>query len=707
MADDNMSLDEFFAKAKEVAGIDVSKLTDYVEKLKAGGVNSLSFAAGLEAVKGAASAVVDGLAAIARALGVDELKGKAALDSISGFLREGQAGGATTAASLMSVGLALEPLLGILPKGIRSFGELGEAGINSATQISDSFTALTPLMTKFLGVLGKDNAAGMMAFGEQLVKSADLSRNLESNLIGLAAAAGDLGSITDASTGNLMDLTTATSTFATFTYETAQATGTSVSAVASYAQQLGKIPGALRENVDTGSVAVGSMNMLAASMAVATSFGMKYSDMVSQLDSVYRKFNLTGTDAISIVAQMASTAQELKLPMDLVSQTITDMSGKFLMFGDNTQSAVRIVQSFGKAFKESGLSPEGITKLMSSMTAGMAQMDLGTKAFVSGSTGGRGGLAGAFEMDLAMKRGDMGSVMSKAMEAMRKEIGGKIVTLEETVQTPALAGQMMKQIAFLRDVLHMAGSNEEAYRILDAMKKGAPGEIAKAKPEDATVALRTATERGVSIQERHTDILKQSANYLAHLTNLQAIQTDIMRRKFLGKEGEGDVAESIRRSMEASRKAGTSGLGGGGPGSGLLTFGGAMERATESGGKGLTDFAASAFSGIMDKAAGGRIAEKFGPAMGIETITEGIAAPGTAANVMRPATRAEVAAGEAGRPGRAGTPGAPGQTPKEITVTVVLEPKGELVNFIKAHTNKNKDAAMSTIMSYPGVDLGY
>jgi hypothetical protein len=687
------TLDQLTAAADKLGGDVKDKVLAFVAAQKAAGVATVSLTTLVTGLGHSVAAIAPHLASAAAALNLVTMNAEQAAKKLFSGFGTGAESSDKLRSSIVAVGLTLEPLfMNILPRGTAMFGELGSAGVNAGAQISDTFTTLQPILA---GILG-EKYAGMVSSFAQI---ADGSRNLEANLIGLASASGDLDAFMSSLTGDIDNLSSATTTFAAYTYEAAQATGSTVSQAATYASQLGKIPGALRENISLQGVQNTSMNMLTASMTLATSFGMNYGNMANTLNDLFRKFNVTGQHSLEIIAQMATTAQELKLPMDLVSQSVMDMSSKFLMFGDNTQSAINIMQTFGKAFQESGLSPEGITKLIGTMTTGLAQMDIGTKAFVSGASGGRGGLAGAFELDLAMKRGDMGSVMAKAMQAMQREVGGRIVTLEETVQTPALAGQMMKQIAFLRDVMHMAQTPEEAYRVLDAMKKGAPGELGK--PVDTQAALRVATERGVSIQERHTDILRQSANYLSHISQLQQIQLDEWRRKLFGTSGA--VRGAIEERMTAGREAAVTGLGIGAAGSGrgeMTTLEEARAEATRVGPE--FDAIATGIKGSVGEWWDRTLASGAGMGLGGATTPATAMGPATVpahpATALAPAhtaptTGAGVRAGE--RPGT-GAPTAPRET------VVKLELTGDLGKYIRFLGNKGKDANVLTLMGHPG-----
>jgi hypothetical protein len=146
-------------------------------------------------------------------------------------------------------------------------------------------------------------------------------------------------------------------------------------------------------------------------------------------------------------------------------------------------------------------------QVISSMTEGIRTMDRGRQAFISSATGGPGGLAGAFQMELAMQEGRMDEVLSKTMTAMQQQFGSQVLTLKDAAENPALAGEFYKQVQYLTQVAGVAKDDREAYRILEAMQSGVTDMLTPAGEEDGTKALLSATERGTAEQQRTTSIL--------------------------------------------------------------------------------------------------------------------------------------------------------------------------------------------------------
>ena len=193
------------------------------------------------------------------------------------------------------------------------------------------------------------------------------------------------------------------------------------------------------------------------------------------------------------------------------------------MFGDNTGAATKVVHAFDSAFKDSKLSPAAIQEVVKDMTSGILGMDTATKAFISSQSGGRGGLAGSFEIDLALQEGKMDQVLAKTMDTIKGKMGGQILTLEDVRDNQALAGQFQKQLSYMTDVAHIAKSQSEAEQLSKAWKTGAMDKLKTETTEDSgKKALDTAVTRGGEEQQRTNSIFMTANQTLEKSKLIQA-----------------------------------------------------------------------------------------------------------------------------------------------------------------------------------------
>jgi hypothetical protein len=154
-------------------------------------------------------------------------------------------------------------------------------------------------------------------------------------------------------------------------------------------------------------------------------------------------------------------------------------------------------------------------------------MGLAQKAFLSAQTGGPGGLMGAFQIEKMLKEGDIEGVFKKVRDQMQKQLG-PIVTLEDAASSPAAAAQLARQTAMLRSgpLGAMARTDQDAYRILESMKTGAPPPAALGDTVQAAMGRGEEMEarRSLTVVKDIKDIIAEAdlAGGMAALKFLQA-----------------------------------------------------------------------------------------------------------------------------------------------------------------------------------------
>lgn len=460
--------------------------------------------------------------------------------------------------------LGLEPLLNFLPKTAAAFGSLADVGNTSGTKISKTFADIEPILGKAFA----NSRMGILA--KSMMEGADSANALENNIISMAASSGDLNSVLGDGNDITGSLNIEYASLVEMTHNVADATNHTIGETMNFAKALSIIPGALRETISVTEDLGSSMNELDASLKLASSYGLEHSKVVENLNTMYRTFGTTGDSAFQALNSIYKTAQEIKMPLDLVTNTVNQMASSFNMLGDNTQAATNVLKTYGKAFQESGLGPDAITKLTQSMVSGIKTMSEGKKAFISSQTGGPGGLAGGFQMDLAIQEGKMDQVLAKTMEAMQRTIGGPILSLKEAGQNENSAGEFQKQVKYLTDIAGVAGNKEEAYRILEAMKKGTTKELALGKREGKD-DLSTALQRGTEFQAKGNTELTKISNTLESQKLIQAHTQVEAIRQTIG------IHNLVSQGMStASRKA----AGGGAIGMAHGTIPGDMKRSS-------------------------------------------------------------------------------------------------------------------------------
>jgi hypothetical protein len=407
--------------------------------------------------------------------------------------------------------IAFEPLFHIIPQAITGLGKIGDAGEFAGSQISTAFKAVGPMMKVFFGEKVSD------FFGE-MAKGSDKVINVQRAIVATAAAQGHLTSVISDSDKTFKGLNQEYQNFVDLNYSTAHDTHQSVEAITDLYEVVKDLPGVFDKSITIGN---NSMGQMAAMSRMAAGFGVSNKSIGDELHALYERVGTEGKKAEETIANLHERAGDSKLRFPMFSKSVLDMADSFKMLGDNTDSATNIVSTFDDVLGKSNISPEALKQVVDGLGAGIKKMSEGQKAFVSAQTGGPGGLAGAFEIDYAIKEGKMDEVIKKTMSAMQNQFGGQVVTLKDVHQNANLAGQLQKQVQYLTEVAGIAGDKNQAYQLLEAMKSGVTDKL-KVGAGTTGKPLEDAVGRGVIFQEQSKNILMETHQTMEKIRLLQA-----------------------------------------------------------------------------------------------------------------------------------------------------------------------------------------
>ena len=436
--------------------------------------------------------------------------------------------------------------------------KMADASSEASGQLVEMAAKLLPLIPGGEALSRKLNSLGLDI--NKVFAQADAARNLETAFLRNATAAGDFGDVIRSLRGNFGNLTGKVLEYTNQMVDVASANNVSFDTAVRLSNALRKVPGELDMLVRVGGEAGQTLNIMSAAMKVAQGTGQDVEAVAGDLNMVLRKFNVTGTQAMEVAARMARAASDIKMPMDLMRDFTKQAAEQFKYLGDNSQAAINVMARFGPALRDSGLGPEGIKDIVSGIVNATGKLDLAQRAFVSAQTGGPGGLAGGFDLALKMQQGRMDEVYADVEKTLKQMMGGQLVTLEEAATDQGAAAQMAKQVQMLTTgPLKIAGSEAEAFKILDAFTKGGMPEMGAAaeavgKPEDV---LADTVKTGNDIQGHQLDALNVVRNEAERQTVIAAFSLDALRKMATGKEstlGQKILKERGGRDDRAQRR---------------------------------------------------------------------------------------------------------------------------------------------------------
>ena len=255
-----------------------------------------------------------------------------------------------------------------------------------------------------------------------------------------------------------------------------------------------------------------------------------------------------GKVALDNLANTYAVSQKLGISFADVRSPIEAITKEFAAMGQNTEAATNLVSGLGKALLDiKGVGVETMTTIVKEVSANIDHMSIAQKAFLSAQTGGPGGLRGAYEIDLLARQGKMDEIYQKMETALKNQMGGRIVNLEEASRDQGAAAQMTKQLAFMKDGPFGAvvKSDAEAYRLLEAFSAGT-----KPIADASGKAIHEAFSADSAIQTRQHHAMQNIANNTAVM--MQDLNI-IAAREFRGMLGGGN--EEVAKRLESGRTA--------------------------------------------------------------------------------------------------------------------------------------------------------
>ena len=390
-------------------------------------------------------------------------------------------------------------------ESMREFGQGSLVGSRSAKQLTTDINSLQKAFSQLpvVGPLMEKTVGPFLKIMAGMAPSTDNVRAMETQLVGLSARFGGFG---DSATrlNFIENLDRNFSHFNTTMTNLSLATGLSREEVSEYAKKLMSIPSVIATMNQGLEIGGKQMTRMEAAMRVSRGTTGDLDDAIKAMNYQFKSFGKINEVAYDMLARTHSVAQQLGQDFKDLEAPIFNIARQFRVFGDNTDSAIRLVGNLSRALMQTGLGIEPTTKIIEGITSSIAQMDIAQKAFLSSQTGGAGGLRGAYEIDMLLRQGEEGvaAVYEKMEQALRQQFGGEIVTVEQASQDDVAASQMTKQLAFVMEgpFGKLAQSTGEAYKLFEAFSKGttptaevAAGATGEAMAADEKIQVRQQT----------------------------------------------------------------------------------------------------------------------------------------------------------------------------------------------------------------------
>jgi hypothetical protein len=396
--------------------------------------------------------------------------------------------------------------------------------------------------------------------GKSFIDSADNGLKFTNVMVQLAGKSGDLGKIYGAAGPNLENFNLLLKQQSLLLSDVAEANHLPIQTIHEYYAQLGTIPGAMNAVVKSSEAASDSFNMLTGAVKLARGSGRTVEEITEDMRMAFKNYNMTtGDDFLQFSARMTELNTKFGASFDVVRDSLRSISSDFVMFGNNAESATKILNNYIGGLKATGLSGDAATQVVTGMAKAISGLNLAQRSFLSVQSGMSGGLMGGYKIEDMMRKGQTSEVMDLYIKQIQKlSGGGKMVTVEEASKSQKDAAILTKQTLLLQSFGLGKGSEGEAHRIIEGLRQKQDGNGVEELKKNITQELMG---KGTQLQQMSATDFSQlrseleGVRVLADITNFDTMKS--MLSAHVGRQGEITTAAQVshRQSLKSAQES--------------------------------------------------------------------------------------------------------------------------------------------------------
>lgn len=411
---------------------------------------------------------------------------------------------------------------------------------------------------------------GITGIATSFLMGADNTLNYQNALIQTAAAQGGMHDLLLQTGQGFQHLNDVTKKHIEIVGSAAEATNLMPNALEKYMSVLKDLPGGMLNFGKSVEVGTQKSSLLTATIQYATGAGRDYGEVIKDMSIAMNDYGMGHENALKFSARMSETSETLGARTEDVTAAIRTAADSFKSFvfgganaNDMTKGMSDSMESYVANLKSVGVPAKNAIAMFSSYTDNMKNMSDGQRAFLSESTGGPGGLMGAFQMEKLMTT-DHKAYQAKMTEAFKKMAGGPLVSHEQAESSQGAAVQYKKQMQLLQGgaLGSQYKDRGQAEAALEAMKKGTGlAGVAQGRTEDETIRAGRNIEDLSRTKISKMDIQAESVMLSGGVNNLKTMEDTMSAAKASGgsdTKGRGtnpiDKAELQSWGEEASRR---------------------------------------------------------------------------------------------------------------------------------------------------------
>ena len=417
-----------------------------------------------------------------------------------------------------------------------TFDVLGKSAAKTTDQVSELTSKFSEL-TKNLS----DDKKQELGLTDKFLEAArymgtmrDAATNMQNAFLENQAAAGKLDGSLGKLGETLPEINNRIEEFNSLSSEVGNVVGLSSVKVGEYYRELNKIPGTMEGSINAHVEGKDSIHELEAALLVARGTHQDYGDVISQVDSAMSEFGLSTEEALGSISKMFSVTQSVGLKMNDVASFTKNLGNAFKFLGDTSESAgnnitgsLAILEKLTPELKKAGLGADAATDLVQGFVNGIANMSTAQKAFLSGQTGGPGGLLGGLQIEQMLAEDDIVGVASKVQQTLEQQVGGELITREQALERGEAGAQ---QFEFQRQLLQqgpfgsLASTPEGASSLIEALQRGDLESISEMQ-QTGEDPLQRVVKDGNDIAQKQLSELTKINNRISEQANSNIFAT--------------------------------------------------------------------------------------------------------------------------------------------------------------------------------------
>jgi len=252
-------------------------------------------------------------------------------------------------------------------------------------------------------------------------------------------------------------------------------------------------------------------------MMVAKATGMEANKVAELMTTAFERFGQKGAQAAAEnIGVFHAAIVGTDIPMAKAMSQIQAASEPLAIFGRKMTESTNLWKTFATSLTDVPIDEVG--KLVSTVSGQIANMNLNTQAFVAQMTGmaqGASALGGALRMELEMRQpGGMERNLERVTQAVSRLGGGRVITLQEAAQTPALEMQFQLQRQLVGQMLGIQGGQQQSrvLEVLQGMERGGITNVSAGKE------VQTLMQTGQRAQNMSVTLLERIAQNTGRMT---------------------------------------------------------------------------------------------------------------------------------------------------------------------------------------------